>query len=155
MNTTRKQFVLAILFLLSTISGTMAASHRGFGVGIIIGDPTGLSFKKWLSDTRAWDAAVAWSFGRHDAFHLHADYLFHSFSAIKLEKNTIPLYYGIGGRIKFEDQSKVGVRFPLGVEFFFREVPIDFFFEVVPILNLAPATDLDLNAAIGLRYFFP
>jgi hypothetical protein len=31
---------------------------------------------------------------------------------------------------------------------------LDFFFELVPILDLAPSTDFGMNAAIGIRYFF-
>ena len=33
--------------------------RQGFGIGLIVGEPTGLSAKKWLSDTTAIDAAVA------------------------------------------------------------------------------------------------
>ena len=33
--------------------------RQGFGIGLIVGEPTGLSAKKWLSDATAIDAAVA------------------------------------------------------------------------------------------------
>jgi hypothetical protein len=60
----------------------------------------------------------------------------------------------VGARFKFENQNRFGVRFPVGITLFIREAPIDFFLEVVPILNLAPDTDFDLNAALGARYYF-
>ncbi len=123
-------------------------------MGVIIGEPTGVTFKKWFNPRQAIDGALAWSFGHQDAFHLHADYLFHNRTALQIDRNRIPFYYGIGARFKFETENKFGIRFPLGVTFFILEAPIDLFLEIVPILNLAPATDLDLNAAIGARYYF-
>jgi len=130
------------------------ASEKGLGVGVIIGEPTGISFKKWVGQKHAFDGAIAWSFGKEDALHLHADYLFHVPKAIRLDRSTIPVYYGIGARLKFQDESRFGIRFPLGINFYIAEAPIDIFFEIVPILNLAPKTDLDLNAALGIRYYF-
>ncbi|NTV84909.1 MAG: hypothetical protein HGA23_11530, partial [Bacteroidales bacterium] len=130
------------------------AQPRGLGLGVIIGEPTGISFKKWTNKNQAFDGAVAWSFGHQDAFHLHLDYLFHNRRLIIIDRNVIPFYYGIGGRFKFADSNTFGIRFPLGITVFIVEAPIDLFLEVVPVMNLAPETDLDLNAAIGARYYF-
>jgi hypothetical protein len=33
-------------------------------------------------------------------------------------------------------------------------LPLDFFLEVVPTLELIPATYLDLDVALGVRYWF-
>jgi hypothetical protein len=144
---------IVILSVLLPIS-VLPAREKGFGLGIIIGEPTGLSFKKWTSRTQAFDAALAWSFEGDNAFHLHGDYLFHNYRSIRIDRSTIPFYYGIGFRLKFEDENKFGVRLPLGVTLFIREVPVDLFLEIVPILNLAPSTDMDLNIAFGARYYF-
>ncbi|MBN2367285.1 MAG: hypothetical protein JXL67_14035 [Calditrichaeota bacterium] len=124
------------------------------GLGVILGEPTGVSMKTWMSNNTAVDGALAWSFGREDAMHIHLDYLFHKWNAIRLDRSTIPVYYGIGARFKFQEDSRFGVRFPLGITLFIREAPIDLFLEVVPILDLAPGTDFDINAAIGARYYF-
>ena len=56
--------------------------------------------------------------------------------------------------MKVQDEKRFGIRFPLGINLYIAEAPIDIFFEIVPILNLAPKTDLDLNAALGIRYYF-
>jgi hypothetical protein len=143
----------AILFILLFHHNPFAA-EKGLGVGIILGEPTGISFKKWVGPKNAFDGAIAWSFGDEDALHLHADYLFHVPRAIRIDRSAIPLYYGIGVRLKFQDENRFGVRFPLGINLYIAEAPIDLFFEIVPIFNLAPKTDLDLNAAIGIRYYF-
>jgi len=136
------------------ICGTAQAQDSGFGLGIIIGEPTGISAKQWTGSRTAIDGAVAWSFKKERAVHLHGDLLYHSFSAARINRGKLSWYYGIGGRIKFEVDSKVGVRVPLGMDYLLGTAPLDFFLELVPILDLAPSTDFSLNAAIGIRYFF-
>lgn len=134
--------------------GTVQAQESGFGLGVILGEPTGISGKLWMEKRKAIDGAVAWSFDKESALHLHADLLFHGRNIVKVEMSKLLFYYGIGGRIKFEDKSKVGVRVPLGLNYIPSEVPLDVFLEIVPLLDLAPSTDFSLNAAIGVRYFF-
>ena len=82
--------------------------------------------------------------------------VFHNFNLINVASGSLPIYYGIGGRIKFddEDENKIGVRIPIGLAYQFADAPLDIFFEIVPLLDLAPATDFGLNGAIGIRYFF-
>jgi len=131
-----------------------AAAQGNFGLGIILGEPTGVSAKLWITDRTAVDVAAAWSFSNEAAFHLHADYLFHNFDLIAVEKGKLPVHFGIGARAKFEDDSKFGVRIPVGLTYIFDGAPVDIFFEVVPILDLAPDTEFTANAAVGIRYFF-
>jgi hypothetical protein len=131
-----------------------AASQGNFGLGIIVGEPTGVSAKLWITERTAVDMAAAWSFSDEEAFHLHADYLFHNFDLITVEQGRLPVHFGIGGRLKFEDESRLGVRIPIGLTYIFDGAPVDIFFEVVPILDLAPDTDFSANGAIGARFFF-
>ncbi len=145
--------ILIGLFGVLVLAGS-AASQGNFGLGIIVGEPTGLSAKLWLTERTAVDMAAAWSFSDEEAFHLHADYLLHNFDLINVEKGRLPIYFGIGGRLKFEDKSRFGVRIPVGLTYIFDGAPIDIFFEVVPILDLIPDTDFTANAAIGARFFF-
>ena len=56
--------------------------------------------------------------------------------------------------MKFESESKIGIRIPVGIAYLMEDAPIDFFFELVPLLDLIPDTDFAFNAAIGVRYFF-
>lgn len=142
---------LVFLFLLITL--TISAQKDGFGIGIILGDPTGLSAKKFVGNAEAFDAGAAWSFRDDAALHLHADYLYHDYSLIKVKQGKLPVYYGIGGRIKLEDDPLIGVRIPVGLAYELANSPIDFFFEIVPILDLAPETEFDLNGAIGMRFY--
>ena len=144
------------LFTLMTIINTSLFARAGnFGLGVIIGEPTGISMKYWNGQSTAIDGAVAWSFENEGSFHLHADYLIHAFEVIHVSEGALPLYYGIGGRLKFQEKDdKFGIRIPLGMAYYFRKAPLDIFFEFVPILELIPSTEFEFNAAIGIRYYF-
>jgi len=150
----RLVLILALLVTLFFCTATVA-QDRGFGLGIIVGEPTGLSFKKWRSDTTAIGGAVAWSFGKENELYLHGDYLVHNFHVFQVEKEKLAPYYGIGGRIKIvKDESRLGVRIPLGINYIFEKAPLDIFFEFVPLLDLVPSTNFEVNGAIGIRYLF-
>lgn len=153
----------AVLLICTGIQTAAAQqSSDKVGIGLMAGEPTGLSFKAWTSDTHAFDAGLAWSLGRYDALHIHADYLWHDFSVFdQVDSGQLPLYYGIGGRILFADDYPdpgdenvvIGARVPVGVNYLLDNSPIGFFLEVAPIINLAPETDLDLDGAIGIRFY--
>lgn len=52
---------------------------RNVGVGLMLGEPTGVSVKSWFGRKSAFDIGAAWSLaGRNEALLMHADYLFHS-----------------------------------------------------------------------------
>ena len=64
-------------FIIVLIAGVFAlnvlAQDRGFGIGVFLGEPTGLSVKSWITSKTAVDAAVAW--GLLDPFlHIHRNY---------------------------------------------------------------------------------
>jgi len=144
----KKYLILSITVLFAI---TLSAQNSGLGVGVILGEPTGLSTKIWTGQNTAFDAAAAWSFGDEGALHLHADMLFHNFGLIN---ETLPVYYGIGARVKLADDPNIGVRVPLGIAYQLSGAPLDIFLELVPILDLAPDTSFGFNGALGVRYFF-
>ncbi|KPK98018.1 MAG: hypothetical protein AMJ90_10080, partial [candidate division Zixibacteria bacterium SM23_73_2] len=59
--------------------GNVFAQEDGFGLGVIVGEPTGICGKLWTSGRTAVDGAVAWSFEGESSVHLHADFLYHDF----------------------------------------------------------------------------
>ncbi len=147
-----KKSIIFIL-LLSALPGVQA-QHKTFGIGAILGEPTGVSAKLWLGDVMAIDFAAAWSFVKEPAFQIHSDYLFHLMELINVSKGKLPFYFGVGGRIKFEEDMRVSVRIPVGLAYMFANVPLDVFAEVVPMIDLIPATGFDISGGIGIRYFF-
>lgn len=156
--------LLAAAVLLAAC-GVVNAQEK-LGVGIIAGEPTGVTLKKWRDNRVAIDMAAAWSFSENDSFQFHIDYLVHDYTVFRPSGVTgkLPLYYGIGGRVKLRDDDNnknrnnddtlIGVRVPVGIAYLLPKDPFEFFGEIVPTLDVAPDTDLDINAAIGFRYYF-
>jgi hypothetical protein len=127
-----------------------------FNAGIIVGDPTGLSFKGWLNSTQAYDIAASWSNGSTDKRYLHTDYLNHDYTLIKVPNGDLPVYYGLGARLLDENnrKTKLGIRIPVGLDYLMDKIPLSLFVEVVPTLDVTPDTDFALDAALGIRYRF-
>lgn len=128
--------------------------ERGsLGLGILLGEPTGISVKSWNSSRSAFDIGAAWSLaGREgEALHLHTDFLLHKWFS---DTQNLAFYYGIGGRTIFADDATVGVRIPFGLNYVFSNAPFDMFVEAAPILDLTPEVELAGNGAVGIRYYF-
>jgi hypothetical protein len=70
--------------------------------------------------------------------------------------DQLPLFFGVGLRAVFREDAKdvVGIRFPVGLDYIWANYPFDVFLELVPILDVAPDTDFDLEGAIGARFWF-
>jgi len=154
------------LCLLLTVRMSVA-QERPFGLGIIIGEPTGISAKLWTSPVTAFDFGLGWSIGGDrignykgdynggSRVHFHMDYLWHSFNVIR-STERFPLYYGIGGRINTGAgyNSSVAIRGVIGIAWMPHETPIDIFIEVVPSLQLTSSTGFGIDAGLGARYYF-
>ena len=138
------------------LTASPMTEHGGFGIGALFGEPTGLSMKYWFSDITAADLGTAWSFEDHGSFQLHGDFLWHKFDLFHVPRGELPLYFGVGGRVKVPDHgdTRAGVRFPLGIAYEFPDVPLELFAEIAPILDLTPSTEGRLNGGVGLRYYF-
>ena len=158
-----KKTAIAIFIIFLFSSPYAQRGMEGFGIGVIVGEPTGITIKIWTGNTTAFQAAAAWSFSGYESFQFHADYLFHNFGILNSDemRGALPLYVGIGGRIKLKedndlddnDEASIGARVPLGMSYIFEDTPLDIFIEVVPILDVLPDTDFDLNGAAGIRFY--
>jgi hypothetical protein len=149
-----KKSIIVLLLGLVILPITLKAQDSGFGLGIILGEPTGVSFKNWVGSREAFDVAIAWSFEGEGAIHIHADYLFHNFRLFNIEKGDLVLYYGIGARVKTVHRTQVGIRIPLGLSYLFEGDPIEIFFELGPIMNVTPKTLFRMTTGVGVRYYF-
>lgn len=136
-----------------------AGEHGAWGIGAILGEPYGLSAKVWLPDPTAVDLAVGWSLTQ-DWFYIHSTYLYHFYNVIP--EPHLSLYLGLGGRLKIlgrppqgteKARLRVGPRLSGGIEFLYR--PVGVFFELGPVLDLYPTTNLDMTGGFGIRLFFP
>lgn len=143
--------IVTILVLLCSLSSW--ANQKGLGISI--GNPTGLNGKYWLDSSKAVDAGMAWSLGKHSDFSLHSDYLLHKDAAFYFnDVHPLDFYYGIGARMEFSDDIELGVRVPLGLTHRFEQESADIFAEVAPIVDLVSKTGLELHLLFGARYYF-
>ncbi|MFA7418089.1 MAG: hypothetical protein WCZ90_00280 [Melioribacteraceae bacterium] len=155
-------FLSLIVFFVIPIT----AQDRGFGIGIMVGEPTGASAKLWTSKVNAFDFGLGFSNGGDritykgtyestGRVHFHMDYLWHSFNAIS-SSERFPLYYGLGGRFNSGAgyESSFGIRGVIGIAWLPRSTPLDIFIELVPVLQLTAGTGFGIDAGLGIRYFF-
>jgi hypothetical protein len=139
-------FIASVLFMLSG----ERVKAQGTELGVIIGEPTGVSAKFWTGGRSAVDLAVAWSLGDSGNLHLHSNYLWHFW----MQSGTA-FYTGLGGRLVLKDDTEFAARIPLGIQFNVdRRLAI--FFELAPTLPLIPETSsgFDLNGGAGVRLRF-
>lgn len=154
----RLHFYLSFFLLLLTLTLTaneVKAQDRGFGLGVMLGSPTGFSGKYWTDNDNAIDFGIGIRPGRHSGFNLHADYLYHIGDAFQTTE-SIPFYYGFGIKIfsKSDNENGMGVRGVAGLVWLSKEAPFDVFFEIAPVFELFPDTRLNLDASLGARYYF-
>ncbi|MEX0686207.1 MAG: hypothetical protein WD267_05115 [Balneolales bacterium] len=152
--------VLIAVCMLLTVRQS-EAQDRKFGLGVMLGEPTGLSAKLWTSSSNALAFGLGWStyHPRYDdnglRIHAHMDYLWHSFDSIKSEEQFV-LHYGVGVRFKDRgsDNGSLALRGVGGINWLPRNMPIDVFLELAPSLELTPSTGFGLDAALGARFYF-
>jgi hypothetical protein len=149
-NLNMKSLMILFIFLLS-----LPAFASKMGLGISLGNPTGLNGKYWLTEKTAVDAGLAMSFGKHANFSLHSDYLFHKEGEFYFnDDHPLDLYYGIGARMEFADDIEIGVRLPVGLAHRVENNKADMFAEVAPILDFISRKGLELHILFGARYYF-
>lgn len=148
----KSAFLSIFLFIgFSLLNKTYAQYRPGSTeLGVVLGEPTGVSVKVWQSGTTAFDGALAWSLGKHDRIHIHGDYLKHN--QLSVDRGSLTFYYGIGARAILADDPRFGARIPVGLEYIIPDSRITTFVEVAPVFDLIPATDFDVNGGIGIRY---
>ena len=155
MNIINKSLIAAIITVF-WFSGIAMADQSRFGLGLMLGEPTGANAKYFIDKYNAIDGGFGWTLNSDHDFHLHADYLYHVYSLLHTESGQAPIYFGVGARVVFRDNkdNKAGIRIPVGLDYIFNNLPIDVFFEIVPIVDLSPDTGFDMEGAVGARYYF-
>ena len=146
--------ILTILSLTVTFAEDLR-KDKVFGLGIMLGEPSGISGKYYLNSTNAIDFGIGYSIATEGKFNLHVDYLHHREGVFNTNHKLI-LHYGFGAKIKTysSKDDAFGVRGVLGVTWTQEDVPFDAFIEVAPVFRLLPSTELEIDASIGARYYF-
>ncbi|MFC1650857.1 hypothetical protein ACFL2X_04750 [Candidatus Latescibacterota bacterium] len=155
----RTKIGLIALLIIAGISSQAFCQDKKYGIGVMLGEPTGFSAKVWRDKNVAYNGGVAWSLIDDKHFNAHSDVLWHNWKVLDDafeidDTGRLPLYYGIGGRIKSDNETRVGMRFVVGTSFIFSYAPFDIFFELAPVMDIIPKTELDLNVSFGGRFLF-
>ena len=159
---------IAIFMFLFILAGVLTClpkhANAQFGIGVILGQPTGLSIKVKMGGFSV-DGALAYSFHDKDRGHLHL-HISALWDIPVIPVDGLMLYAGVGGRLriwdkdkyedldKYEDGFRLAVRIPLGIEYMFKPVPIGIFLEFSFNISVFPYTGFDFGAAIGARWYF-
>lgn len=177
-----KKMLLIVTLLLAWFATDVAEARRhrsrkarkkfqsinSFGLGLMLGTPSGLAGKYYLTPSTALDFGVG-SYGRrfkgYGGLHIHADFLWHPVVLASPKEFELPLYFGIGARIwdhgandDRREDTHVGIRAPLGILFELNNTPLDFFLEFALVLDVVVDKDDhgfdDFTGAVGARYYF-
>lgn len=158
-------FLACAAVVIAAAARPARAEEKGvLGVGLIVGEPTGVCGKYYLGNDTAIDAAAGAAFlGR--GVQVHGDFLWHPWLLDNQESFALPVYIGVGMRIlnhdgsgDDEDHVRIGVRVPVGIVFDFKKIPLDVFAEVAGVGDYHTAGDasfgIDFNGGAGARYYF-
>jgi hypothetical protein len=179
----RLRTYIVALGILVALPAAARAQENGhpFGMGLMIGEPIGLSAKLYLGGRPfALDFGLGVVTGfLEDGIFASTDIVWHPVILAREPSFTLPFYIGVGARVLQHDfdcyrsngitycdhATHIGVRGPVGVLMDFNRVQLDVFFELAvavdPIIiedNNGPLVHdnhrADLNAEIGVRYYF-
>jgi hypothetical protein len=165
--------VAAVLLLgaVRTAEATEVGYGRKFGLGFVLGDPTGLSAKYWIGPTNALDFGLGfWGYGfdRHcengrpcngyNAGTFNMDYLWQS--NIVRGQAQLDWHIGAGGRISWYGGCNgscldLKARMPLGLDLMFANPAfLEIFFEIAPSLYVVPGVIFGIEGGLGVRFYF-
>lgn len=130
------------------------AQGRGLGLGVMIGEPTGISCKGWLSHSGAIQLGVGWpSLSETQGTVVSAEYIWHSH--IFSSREYLPLFYGLGGLFGVSSGSdRMAARGIFGIAWWPHHSSLDIFLQLAPALYFKPSSRFDFDFGFGIRYFF-
>ena len=147
------KFIALVMFLFASSFAYSQANQMGLGV--MLGNPTGVNGKYWLNGTQAIDGGVGFSLGDDTEVSIHSDYLWHTEGAFFFnDVYPLDLYYGVGGRMEFEDDIQLGLRVPVGLVHRLENQSADMFGEVAPVFDFITNNGIELHILFGARYYF-
>ena len=128
-----------------------AASTRGAGVGVVVGDPIGAVMRTFLNDVQSVDVGVGYS---GDAV-LWADFAWHSWDLFpKARAGLMDAWVSAGPRLETRRDAEFAVRTLLGLSCWVPRQPIEVFITAGPVFRLAPKGGVDADGGVGLRFYF-
>lgn len=156
---------LILMTALGLVPLTAAArgGGKGFGLGLALGEPTGLNGKLTLGEQTALDGTLGLNFLNGDGFSVHLCFLW-AMDLTRGAKGALQGYLGLGGKLGVYSDSDhhnddgdgvwLGGRAPAGLAFVFSGAPVDIWLEVAAVLWVVENAGLDVDGTLGVRYWF-
>ncbi len=134
----------------------LRGTPAGFGAGLVVGSPSGLSLAWRMPGSTMVQAAVGWSL-QENTLSANVDYVF-DLTTIQQDSTpdiSWPVYMGAGGRVRMGvDDAGLGARVPVGIRMEPHDLKLDVYMELAPFVMLVPYTDAGLDFNLGVRFYF-
>jgi len=140
------RLAIGLIVLITFVSATTTLPAQGkFGAGIVFGEPTGFAWK----------------------YRINVDYLWQSHP---FQEPKLSLHYGPGAALGFGRTNYIyvdrgngyifrsqelgfGIRGVVGLTYLVPKTPMDLFFEVAPVMILAPGAGTGIDVGFGARFY--
>jgi hypothetical protein len=150
------------ILVLLTVLAVATPAHADVGLGLFLGEPTGLDLKIGLSPRTGIDLLFGWDTYRDNRDHYgHLTYLV---TLVVGHGNSVnvPVRIGIGAAVyddgSFDKGTNVAVRAPIEIGLKFRRTPLEIYGEIAFKATFIDANnndpDFDLDGGVGLRFYF-
>src|SRR5437763_8332318 len=149
----RKLLVATVVFG-AVVAAWPRPARADFGLGLFLGEPTGLDFKIGLNHRSGLDIVLGFDTLREGrAGYGHLTYLVTPVVA-QGDAVTVPLRLGIGAAVFGNSNDlAVAVRAPFELGLRLRRTPLEFYGEIALALEfIDPANDLQLDVQGGLGF---
>jgi hypothetical protein len=151
-----RSFVIAAVLAVGLAPTSPARADGGpFGVGLVVGEPTGVTGAYHLSERLRIDAALGIDLFDDNVLYVHADLLFVLPDLLSSGTASLRPYLGPGAFV-VEAGGDVGLggRGPIGLSLELRRAPVEIFLELALSVLLVPDVHGDIGGALGFRYYF-
>jgi hypothetical protein len=161
---------------LSVAHATEVGNGRDFGLGFALGRPTSLVGKAFLGGDNALDFGLGFSSFGSNCWHdrgarycdsnwrfnhitMNVDYLWQD-EIVRGSGAKLDWHIGVGGRVwiysdGWNDGFALAGRMPVGLDLTFPKPSfLEVFFELAPALYVFPGVGLDIEAQLGVRFYF-
>jgi len=148
----RFMLVMAILLSLSALQAELQAQPYMHSAGIRAGYSSGITYKGFrLHRMSAFE--VDFLYNKH-GFNLGALYEYHLEPFHKSTRTFIYFGGGVFGG-DWDEEFSLGVSAVAGIEYTFRDIPLNFSFDWKPMLNIYAVLEPDwLDFGLSIRYRF-
>jgi hypothetical protein len=150
----RKLLLTTVVFGL-VVAARPTPAHADFGLGLFLGEPTGVDFKVGIGNRSGLDIVLGFTTLRdgRDGYG-HLTYLV---TPLVAQGNavTVPLRVGIGAALfGTSNNLDVAVRAPFEIALRLRRTPLEFYGELALELIFIDPLDLHIQGGLGFRVYF-